>query len=74
MGKMLAERQVRDRLRSLVCGVLSRSLIAAYTQEQKNVEAAMSRNAVFTLDRIDVGNHVELIWKFRAHKNNQKKP
>lgn len=72
--KMLAERKVRDRLRNLICGVLTRSLVAAYTKEQNKVDNDMKRNAVFTLNRIDVGNHVELIWQFRPHPDTQKKP
>lgn len=67
--KMLEERPVRDRIRTLVCEVLTRSLMAAYTQEQQKLAAEKENKVIFTLKHIDVGNHVELIWQFHPEYN-----
>lgn len=62
---LLDTRQTRGLIRQRICEHLTRSLYAAYTQEQKALEESASRKALFTLRNISVGNHVELLWKFR---------
>lgn len=64
VSKMLETRATRDRIRTLVCEVLTRSLMAAYTQEQQRIAEEKERKVIFTLKHIDIGNHVELIWQF----------
>lgn len=64
VSKMLETRATRDRIRTLVCEVLTRSLMAAYTQEQQRIAREKERKVIFTLKHIDIGNHVELIWQF----------
>lgn len=70
--RMLEERNVRDRIRTLVCEVLTRSLMAAYTQEQQKLTSEKENKVIFTLKHIDVGNHVELIWQFRPEYSRKK--
>ena len=63
--QLLGERNFRNLIRQRICEVLSRSLYAAYTQEQKALESEAKKKPLFVLKDIDVGNHVELLWKFR---------
>ncbi len=72
VSKMLDTRQVRDRIRTLVCEVLTRSLIAAYTKEQQQLAEDKEHKVMFTLKHIDVGNHVELIWQFYPEYSKKK--
>ena len=64
VSRMLETRATRDRIRTLVCEVLTRSLMAAYTEEQQRLAKEKDRTVMFTLKHIDIGNHVELIWQF----------
>ena len=74
VGRMLDERQVRDRIRKLVCQVLSRSMMAAYTREQQRITDELKTVTVFTLKHIAVGNHVELLWQFQPEQRGTKQP
>ena len=69
---LLNTRQARELIRQRICELITRSLMAAYTQEQKALEDEQTRKALFTLRNISVGNHVELLWKFRIEYASEK--
>lgn len=63
--KALETRGIRDLIRKRICEVLTRTLYAAYTQEQRSLEEKKKDTPVFILKDIKIGNHVELLWQFR---------
>lgn len=65
----LDNRSVRDLIRKRICEVLTRTLYAAYTQEQRSLEEKKQNVPVFILKDIKIGNHVELLWQFRMQMN-----
>lgn len=72
VSKMLEERQMRDVIRQRVCEVLTRSMYAAYTSVQEDEKNRFKTPAVFILEKIDIGDHAELIWHFRKKKVSDK--
>ncbi len=60
----LDNRAIRDLIRRRVCEVLTRTMYAAYTQEQQTVEKDARNSPLLILKDITIGNHVELIWQF----------
>lgn len=63
--KYLDERTTRDLIRKRICDVLTRTLYAAYTQEQQILARPNAAKPVLILKNIGVGNHVELLWQFQ---------
>ena len=67
--KILDTRGVRDLIRMRISEVLTRSLYAVYTQEQQAYNDKNAPTPVMILDKITVGEHGELVWKFRLQMN-----
>lgn len=61
----LNDRNVRDRIRQRICEVLTRTLYAAYTQEQQALSGRNAASPVLILRNIGIGKHVELLWQFQ---------
>lgn len=66
--KLLATRAVRDLIRRKVCDVATRSLYAAYTQEQEILGEKQIHTPILILKDISYGQHVELLWKFHMQR------
>lgn len=66
--KQLETRAMRDLIRRRVCEVITRTMYAAYTQEQQLLEDKQGNSPVLILKDISYGQHVELLWKFRMHQ------
>lgn len=62
--KLLGNRTTRDLIRQRICEVITRSLYAAYTQEQETWEKKLNNQPILILRSISFGNHVELLWQF----------
>ncbi|MBR5194599.1 MAG: hypothetical protein IKW48_00500 [Akkermansia sp.] len=67
--KYLNDRQVRDLIRQRIREVLTRSLYAAYTQEQQDLASKADAPPVLILKNISIGSHVELLWQFQMQEN-----
>lgn len=66
--RLLASRDTRDRIRQRICEVLTRTMYAAYTQEQKEWELQQSHSPILILRNISFGSHVELLWQFNMQE------
>lgn len=66
--KYLGDRQVRDRIRQRIREVLTRTLYAAYTQEQQELTRKADTPPVLILKNISIGSHVELLWQFQMQE------
>lgn len=62
--KLLSNRGIRDLIRRRICEVLTRTLYAAYTQEQQELEKKKDSPPLFLLRNIAIGDHGELLWQF----------
>lgn len=62
--KLLGNRNTRDLIRQRICEVLTRSMYAAYTQEQESWAQQTNLSPVLILRNITFGSHVELLWQF----------
>ncbi|MBO5684601.1 MAG: hypothetical protein J6R92_06595 [Akkermansia sp.] len=69
--KYLDERRTRDLIRKRICEVLTRTLYAAYTQEQQILANPSTSSPVMILKNISVGSHVELLWQFQMQMKGQ---
>lgn len=69
--KLLGDRNTRDLIRQRVCEVLTRTMYAAYTQEQKAWEQRQNQPPVLLLNNISSGSHVELLWQFTIAQKSQ---
>lgn len=69
--KLLGNRNTRDLIRQRVCEVLTRSMYAAYTQEQESWAQQQNRTSVLILRNITFGSHVELLWQFDMQEGNR---
>ena len=63
--KHLETKNVRAVIRQRIHEVLTRTLYAAYTQEQQILGDKAAPSPVLLLDKISAGDHVELLWQFR---------
>lgn len=70
--EMLEDRNTRDFIRRRICEALTRSMYAAYTEEQKDWEERMKTPPVLILRNISFGSHVELLWQFQLQQNHTK--
>ncbi len=69
--KQLGTRAIRDLIRRRICEVVTRTMHAAYTQEQQLLEDKQGNSPVLILDDISYGQHVELLWKFRMQQGSR---
>lgn len=65
----LNDKNVRKTIRKRICEVLTRTLYAAYTQEQQEQIKEAASPPILILKNISIGNHVELLWQFQMRKN-----
>ena len=66
--KYLGDRQVRDLIRQRIREALTRTLYAAYTQEQQELTKKADAPPVLILKDIKIGSHVELLWQFQLQE------
>lgn len=66
--RLLDNRNTRDLIRQRVCEVLTRTMYAAYTEEQKTWEEQQKHSPVLMLRGISFGSHVELLWQFNLQE------
>lgn len=66
--RQLGNRATRDLIRQRVCEVLTRTMYAAYTQEQKSWEQLQQQPPLLILKDISFGSHVELLWQFNLQE------
>ena len=67
----LDNRAIRDLIRRRVCEVLTRTMYAAYTQEQQTVEKDDKSHTLLILKDITIGKHIELIWQFEMQRRDK---
>ena len=68
IAKHLNERQARELIRQRIREVLTRTLYAAYTQEQQELTRKADSPPVLILKNISIGSHVELLWQFQMQE------
>lgn len=69
--KLLGNRNTRDLIRQRICEVLTRSMYAAYTQEQEAWARQQNLTSVLILRNITFGSHVELLWQFDMQEDSR---
>ncbi len=60
---------IQDAIRTGICQLLSRSLLAAYEQEKQNFENSHQKRPILMLQRITQGEHGELLWHFHLQQS-----